>query len=632
MKNRLLSILLCLVICALLLPTSVMAADSPVEITKVDVIGVPTLIIAGESTGISKSDITVTTQPENAVNIDAVYWYNIDTNKTDDAMFTPGNRYGLSVILSPKDGYTFSWDTSTSLRNYAGTATFNNAELAEVAWSYRNQDVALYIRSQGILAAPLKNIDTVNVSGVPTEIMAGASTEINVSDLTVTTEPENAVKIEAAYWYNLDTQTDQDTTFKPGNSYGLVAILSPEYGYTFDWDSTSLHNYTGTATFNNEKADVAWSHQNKDVKLYMRSQGIKVSSVIYVNGEQFTENKHEITCGSGKASYDPETNTLILDNARIGQTHLGYGIYAEDALNIVLKGSNSTTDLYAICVKGDLTVTGEGSLNVTGTGQSGEPTIYADGGKAVFDCAGDITIDSKTTCVSATNDVTLAGSGKITMESSRSGSMAVESANGDVIISGSGEVSLKGDAHAVGADLKLNGEATPITLSAFYSGTAVSGTVAGTTVDNYDVTGDPATASVTYELKTSCSHDNTEVKNAKDATCTEAGYTGDTYCKICGEKIADGTVINVKAHTYGRWRTITEPTLTQKGLKVRTCSVCGAKETQEIPVLTPAATEPTAPQTGDNSHIFLWIAVWLIGGALVGTTVYGRKKKTYCDK
>ncbi|MBQ8199085.1 MAG: leucine-rich repeat protein [Lachnospiraceae bacterium] len=35
----------------------------------------------------------------------------------------------------------------------------------------------------------------------------------------------------------------------------------------------------------------------------------------------------------------------------------------------------------------------------------------------------------------------------------------------------------------------------------------------------------------------------TEVKNAKKATCTADGYTGDTYCKDCGAKIATGTKV-----------------------------------------------------------------------------------------
>ncbi len=36
---------------------------------------------------------------------------------------------------------------------------------------------------------------------------------------------------------------------------------------------------------------------------------------------------------------------------------------------------------------------------------------------------------------------------------------------------------------------------------------------------------------------------NTEIRNAKKPTTTEKGYTGDVYCKDCGEKIADGKVI-----------------------------------------------------------------------------------------
>ena len=42
-----------------------------------------------------------------------------------------------------------------------------------------------------------------------------------------------------------------------------------------------------------------------------------------------------------------------------------------------------------------------------------------------------------------------------------------------------------------------------------------------------------------------------------------------------------------------------------------------------------APADPTTPQTGDTSNMFLWIALLLVsGGALVGTTVYGRKKKS----
>ena len=49
------------------------------------------------------------------------------------------------------------------------------------------------------------------------------------------------------------------------------------------------------------------------------------------------------------------------------------------------------------------------------------------------------------------------------------------------------------------------------------------------------------TAEETVEPKNPNNHDGgTEVRNAKDATYTEEGYTGDTYCLGCGTKIAEG--------------------------------------------------------------------------------------------
>ena len=49
-----------------------------------------------------------------------------------------------------------------------------------------------------------------------------------------------------------------------------------------------------------------------------------------------------------------------------------------------------------------------------------------------------------------------------------------------------------------------------------------------------------------------CKHTGgTEVKDTKDATCTENGYTGDTYCKDCGDKLESGKVIPAAGHKGG---------------------------------------------------------------------------------
>lgn len=66
----------------------------------------------------------------------------------------------------------------------------------------------------------------------------------------------------------------------------------------------------------------------------------------------------------------------------------------------------------------------------------------------------------------------------------------------------------------------------------------------------------------------------TEVRNAKAATCTEDGYTGDTYCKDCGEKLADGEVVKATGHKWGAYEH-DEDGHWQK------CTVCGAKGEKE---------------------------------------------------
>ena len=75
-----------------------------------------------------------------------------------------------------------------------------------------------------------------------------------------------------------------------------------------------------------------------------------------------------------------------------------------------------------------------------------------------------------------------------------------------------------------------------------------------------------------------CAHKNTVLRGAKDATCTEPGYTGDTCCKDCNEKIADGEVIPALGHAWDKGVITTAPTCENAGVKTFTCTRC--KETK----------------------------------------------------
>lgn len=71
----------------------------------------------------------------------------------------------------------------------------------------------------------------------------------------------------------------------------------------------------------------------------------------------------------------------------------------------------------------------------------------------------------------------------------------------------------------------------------------------------------------------------TEIKDAKEATCTEAGFTGNEVCTVCGETIKAGEEIPALGHKY------------ENGV----CTVCGEKD--------PNYVEPVAPEFKDADSI-----------------------------
>ncbi|MFR1561704.1 MAG: S8 family serine peptidase [Oscillospiraceae bacterium] len=85
-------------------------------------------------------------------------------------------------------------------------------------------------------------------------------------------------------------------------------------------------------------------------------------------------------------------------------------------------------------------------------------------------------------------------------------------------------------------------------------------------------------------------HGATEVKNAKGATCTEDGYTGDEVCTVCGEIVKQGETIPALGHKT-EIQNAKEATCTEDGYTGdEVCTVCGeiVKEGQVIPAHCPS--------------------------------------------
>lgn len=156
----------------------------------------------------------------------------------------------------------------------------------------------------------------------------------------------------------------------------------------------------------------------------------------------------------------------------------------------------------------------------------------------------------------------------------------------------------------------------------------------------------------------------------KEATCTTDGSKS-IHCKNC-EAVKDNTVIPATGHSYDdswksdennhwqeciacgdesevsahdfEWIIDKEATETEKGSKHEECSVCGyKKDAVEIPAAgkpgdnttggdnenpsKPSDPNTEAPQTGDNSNLWIWIVLMAIFAAGAGSTLLISKKR-----
>ena len=94
-----------------------------------------------------------------------------------------------------------------------------------------------------------------------------------------------------------------------------------------------------------------------------------------------------------------------------------------------------------------------------------------------------------------------------------------------------------------------------------------------------------------------CDHTHTEIRNQREATCTQTGYAGDTYCTDCDKLMSTGKELAALGHDYKA--TVTkQPTTTEEGVRTYTCTRCGHSYTESIAKLTSPSPQPTATPSG----------------------------------
>ena len=139
-----------------------------------------------------------------------------------------------------------------------------------------------------------------------------------------------------------------------------------------------------------------------------------------------------------------------------------------------------------------------------------------------------------------------------------------------------------GDTYCKDCNTKLTaGKVLPKTDHTWNAGKiTTAANCSGKGIKTYTCTGCNATR--TEEIP-STGHQHTELRNEKAATCTQEGYTGDTYCKDCNTKLTSGKVLPKTDHTWDAGKITTAATCSGKGIKSFTCTVCKSTRIEEIP-------------------------------------------------
>jgi RNase P subunit RPR2 len=123
-------------------------------------------------------------------------------------------------------------------------------------------------------------------------------------------------------------------------------------------------------------------------------------------------------------------------------------------------------------------------------------------------------------------------------------------------------------------------------------------------------------------------HQNTEIQGAKEATCTEPGYTGDVYCHDCKTIIAKGEEIKPTVHQNTEIQGAKEATYTEPGYTGDTychdCKTVVAKG-KEIPVKKVEGEGP--PKTDDPFSFGMGFVLMMtsVSAMAVLTVVYKKK-------
>ena len=160
-------------------------------------------------------------------------------------------------------------------------------------------------------------------------------------------------------------------------------------------------------------------------------------------------------------------------------------------------------------------------------------------------------------------------------------------------------------------DMKISADAADITIVPAdpQAEVSVPVTADGGKTWTFTVIAEDGVTQAEYTIQAAVSAHTLITTDAKEATCTEEGYTGDIVCAVCGTVIEKGESMAKTAHQY----------------KDGQCTACGKTDPSDEPEKQDQ--DMDSPKTGDANNLVPWIALLLLSGTgLTATAACCRKR------
>ena len=222
------------------------------------------------------------------------------------------------------------------------------------------------------------------------------SSQVTVGEASRFTMPDEDVSVEPIYAdqteYTIDLSgavqvTNEDVLWSFLWSQGKASLSSLPGSYDLDTDGNvdidvtytgGVAEFTLASTCNFSGVIVASTHalygDNLPYKIIFNVPTTYTEYPLWVAGVQVTSaNKDDILGDGGKAKYDPDTKTLILDNPAITEHYLGALIFSRDDLTVTGKANlviDYPSERGIVVVDKSLTINGD--ITVTGVGHNGK--------------------------------------------------------------------------------------------------------------------------------------------------------------------------------------------------------------------------------------------------------------------